>query len=158
MEARLSARQPTIAGREAPAPALAPVPVARTEAKTNGTIAVPASAEASEAIDEPEAATAAATATATPAPGNSPDETNVWPDEAAEAAFLAEARGRGESTKASEETARETADDNGEGAKALPKLDDLVNRIPAETRELLEELFRARFTAVRRVKKTELKG
>ena len=156
MEARLSARQPAIAGRVASAPA--PVPVARSEAKTNGAIAAPAPAEASEAIDEPEAATATATETAAPSPGNSPDETNVWPDEAAEAAFLAEARGRGESTKASEETVREAADDNGEGAKALPKLDDLVNRIPAEARELLEELFRARFTAVRRVKKSELKG
>ena len=33
----------------------------------------------------------------------------------------------------------------------LPPLDTLVARIPAEVREALEELFRAKFTAVRRV-------
>jgi len=33
-----------------------------------------------------------------------------------------------------------------------------VNRIPAETRELLDELFRVKFTTVRRVKKKDLKA
>ena len=40
----------------------------------------------------------------------------------------------------------------------LPKLDELVSRIPAETRELLDELFRAKFTTVRRIKQTDLKA
>ena len=39
----------------------------------------------------------------------------------------------------------------------LPPLDDLVANLPAETRQLLDELFRARFTAVRRVLAKALK-
>ena len=45
-----------------------------------------------------------------------------------------------------------------EAAMPLPKLDELVNRIPAESRELLDELFRAKFTTVRRVKASDLKN
>ena len=41
--------------------------------------------------------------------------------------------------------------------KALPKLDDLVNRIPADVRDSLEELFRAKFVRVQRVPKRVLK-
>jgi len=33
----------------------------------------------------------------------------------------------------------------------LPPLEKLVGRIPAETREALDELFRAKFTSVRRL-------
>jgi hypothetical protein len=33
----------------------------------------------------------------------------------------------------------------------LPPLDELVARIPAPVREILDDLFRARFTTVRRV-------
>jgi hypothetical protein len=54
--------------------------------------------------------------------------------------------------------ARTTAEEIEENAKPLPPLDTLVNRIPAETRELLDELFRAKFVAVRRVKKRDLKS
>lgn len=50
------------------------------------------------------------------------------------------------------------SEDTDEDSKPLPKLDELVNRIPAETRELLDELFRAKFTTVRRVKKRDLKS
>mgnify|MGYP000915859769 FL=1 len=81
------------------------------------------------------------------------EETNVWPSEAEEAAFLAEASERGEKVVPVSREVEEEADD----AKPLPKLDELVNRIPAETRELLDELFRARFVAVRKVKKKDLK-
>lgn len=81
------------------------------------------------------------------------EDTNVWPSEAEEAAFLSEARERGEPVAVSRETVEEVEDNT----KALPKLDELVNRIPAETRELLDELFRARFVAVRRVRKKDLK-
>jgi hypothetical protein len=45
-----------------------------------------------------------------------------------------------------------------EPAGALPKLDDLVNRIPAPTRALVEELFRAKFVTVKRVPKSALKS
>lgn len=77
-------------------------------------------------------------------------------DEAAESAFRAEARDRGEAV------ARPVAADNGEadddGSKAMPKLDELVNRIPPEIRDVLDELFRARFVTVKRFPKKVLKG
>lgn len=78
----------------------------------------------------------------------------TWPDDAAEAAFLAEARDRGEvptPVKAREEIAEET------DARPLPALDDLVARIPAEVRESLEDLFRARFVRVARVPRKALR-
>lgn len=80
----------------------------------------------------------------------------AWPDDAAESAFLAEARDRGEVVKparATEDAAEEHAD-----AKALPSLDALVNRIPAEVRDTLEDLFRAKFVKVQRVPKRALKA
>lgn len=83
-----------------------------------------------------------------------PEDTNVWPTEAEETAFLSEARERGEKVVP---VPHEAAEETEEDAKALPKLDELVNRIPAEARELLDELFRARFTTVRRVRKRDLK-
>lgn len=83
------------------------------------------------------------------------EETNVWPTEAEEAAFLSEASERGEKVVP---VPREREEEIEDDSKALPKLDELVNRIPGETRELLDELFRARFVAVRRVKKKDLKG
>lgn len=78
-----------------------------------------------------------------------------WPDDAAESAFLAEARERGEvaaPAKPKEESAEET------DAKPLPALNDLVQRIPADVRETLEDLFRARFVTVKRVPKRALKS
>lgn len=43
-------------------------------------------------------------------------------------------------------------------AGPLPPLDELVKRIPAEARAAMDELFRAKFVAVRRVPKTALKN
>ncbi len=40
----------------------------------------------------------------------------------------------------------------------LPPLDDLVQRIPPEVRELMDELFRAKFVRVQRVPKKALQG
>ncbi len=40
----------------------------------------------------------------------------------------------------------------------LPPMEDLVNRIPAPARELMEELFRARFVTVKRMPKSALKS
>lgn len=82
-------------------------------------------------------------------------DTNVWPTATEEAAFLAEAQQRGEKVVP---IARDVVEEIEDDKKALPKLDELLNRIPAETRELLDELFRARFVAVRRVKKKDLKS
>lgn len=39
----------------------------------------------------------------------------------------------------------------------LPPMDDLVKRIPMQTRDLMEELFRAKFVTVKRVPKSALK-
>jgi hypothetical protein len=78
-----------------------------------------------------------------------------WPDESAESSFLSEARERGETiapAKARSEIADET------DSKALPSLDELVQRIPPEIRETLEDLFRAKFTKVKRVPAKALKG
>jgi hypothetical protein len=84
---------------------------------------------------------------------NSSDSTNVWPDEAAEAAFLGETQGSALPAAIPVAEVEEKVTNT-----PLPKLDDLVNRIPMETRELLDELFRAKFTTVRRVKATDLKA
>lgn len=43
------------------------------------------------------------------------------------------------------------------GGGPLPPLNELVQRIPAEVREALDDLFRARFVAVKRVPKQALK-
>lgn len=77
---------------------------------------------------------------------------NVWVDEAAEAAFLSEAKARGEPVAITAPEAVEDAD-----PKSLPALDELVKRIPADVRATLDELFRAKFVAVRRLPKTALK-
>ena len=81
--------------------------------------------------------------------------TSNWPDESAETAFRAESRERGEPdlpagliVEATEET----------DTKGLPALEDLVKRISPEARELLDELFRAKFTSVRRVPAKALKS
>ncbi len=79
-------------------------------------------------------------------------ETGAWTDEAAEIAFLSEARERGEPVPpAAPEVAEEA------GAGSLPPLDELVQRIPADVRGLLDDLFRAKFTAVKRVPSKALK-
>jgi hypothetical protein len=90
--------------------------------------------------------------TAAIAPGE--NGANVWNDEAAETAFLAEARDRGEPTVALQspvETKVESAESG-----TLPPLDELVQRIPADVRETLDDLFRAKFTTVRRIPKKAL--
>ena len=100
-----------------------------------------------------------------PAAREAPDEglmemigetgTGNWPDESAESAFRADSRERGEPdlpagliVEATEET----------DTKGLPALEDLVKRISPETRELMDELFRAKFTGVRRVPAKALKS
>jgi hypothetical protein len=92
---------------------------------------------------------------AAPAPSADSGESVPWPDDSAEAAFLAEAKERGEVVKAAPATA-DLAEET--DPKALPKLDDLVNRIPAEVRDVLEDLFRAKFVKVQRVPKRVLKS
>jgi len=79
----------------------------------------------------------------------------IWPDDSMESAFRAEARERGEPVRVArgpEETEAETE------SGGLPKLDELVARIPAGVREAMEDLFRARFVAVKRVPRKALKS
>ncbi len=75
-------------------------------------------------------------------------------DDADEVAMIGELRARGE-TGFSRPPPSESEDS--EAKTALPALDELVSRVPAEVRELLDELFRARFTAVRRMPARALK-
>ncbi len=81
-------------------------------------------------------------------------------DEAAEAAFLADARDRGElvSPAASAGKAEPVEKEEEEDRASLPALGELVGRIPTEVRETLEELYRAKFVAVRRVPANALKA
>lgn len=77
-----------------------------------------------------------------------------WPDEMAEAAFLAEARDTGKALV----TPRIREEDEAENEpQPLPDLDGLVQRISPEVRGALDELFRARFVRVVRVPGKALK-
>lgn len=76
-----------------------------------------------------------------------------WPTESAEASALADVRERGEDTviasalsKVEEETVK----------KALPPLEQLTPRIPDQVKESMEELFRAKWTRVVRIKKRQI--
>lgn len=82
-------------------------------------------------------------------------EAPVGPSPEEEAAFLSEERFQ---EAASAPLSVAAAAEPEEPAGALPKLDELVNRIPAPARALLEELFRAKFVTVKRVPKAALKG
>jgi hypothetical protein len=76
----------------------------------------------------------------------------VGPSSEEEAAFLASESG-GETVRrepSSSQTEEETGD--------LPPMEDLITRIPGAARELMEELFRARFITVKRIPKTALKN
>jgi hypothetical protein len=73
-----------------------------------------------------------------------------WPGMADEASFLAEQRVQGIVPPAG--VANEPTD-----LSPLPSLDELVQRIPAEARAALDDLFRAKFSSVRRVSKKSLK-
>ena len=76
------------------------------------------------------------------------------PGEEAEAAFLAEARERGEDMAfvAAALAAAESEEEKG----ALPPLEELVQKLPAELRDTLDDLFRAKFVKVIRVRKRDL--
>jgi len=80
---------------------------------------------------------------------------NVWPDESAEAAFFAEQKEQGVPVVVAPPA--EAAEELDAGAP-LPALDELVKRIPPAAREAMDELFRAKFTTVKRVPAKALKG
>jgi hypothetical protein len=80
-------------------------------------------------------------------------EAPVGPSAEEEAAFIAEERENGYAPAAA------TSGPGGDEAEAgeLPPLEDLVKRIPPATRDVMEELFRAKFVTVRRIPRAALK-
>ena len=81
------------------------------------------------------------------------DDAPAGPSPEEEAAFLAEERMTTPVMSTPPTAAAEHEDVSG----PLPSLDELVNRIPGPTRELLEELFRSRFLSVKRMPRSALK-
>jgi hypothetical protein len=116
-------------------------------------------AEATVSVAATPSAAASANETATPdeledaTVSAAVEDEPVFPDEETEMAMRSELRARGEAVVA----AARTSVDEGEVAAPLPPLDSLVGRLRPEVREVLDELFRARFTSVRRVPAQALK-
>jgi hypothetical protein len=117
-------------------------------AATGAPASVVAPALAAAAAEPEEAVVATAVPVAAAA------EIPPWPGETDEASFLADARLRGDDSPAPAPVA--AAEETGAPAD-LPPLEQLVARIPAEVREALDDLFRAKFTRVRRVSRAALK-
>ncbi len=86
------------------------------------------------------------------------DDGPVWPSATDEAAFIGEAQSQGRAEpRAGVQTLRQAAEQAEAALGPLPSLDTLIARIPAEARETLEDLFRVKFTGVRRVSPDVLK-
>ncbi len=86
-----------------------------------------------------------------PAADDREEDRPDWPPPEVEAAMSAEAADRDGGNRAAPTSrrAREAAETLDGGP--LPSLDQMVAMVPPELREQLDELFRAKFTAVRRV-------
>lgn len=118
--------------------------------------AAPASAAPASAAPEDDAPTSSVVSENPGAPVE--DGAPVGPSEGEETAFLAEQREQGYAAPApARGAAGESPEDDKETGTPLPPLDDLVGRIPAATRQQMDELFRARFITVKRVPKSALK-
>lgn len=83
-------------------------------------------------------------------PGN---DSAPWPGEVDESLFLADQRTAGGTVVLPVASRAEPAEENG----GLPPLEEMVARIPAEARAALDDLFRAKFVGVRRVRPRDLK-
>lgn len=83
------------------------------------------------------------------------DDGPRWPDEDEEASVLAERANSAPTTIRSqiEHAAASEEAEQAESVRDLPPLDDLIAQIPATVRDGLEDLFRAKFTKVRRLPK-----
>jgi hypothetical protein len=144
------AAQPLIVGAEEP-DADAP----DEDAGEAGQVTLPG-VEGSPVTSEPERGRADDMGSAMP-PAD--DDGPKWPDEVAESGMRAEAAQRGETL--SSKAAREAAEALAEAAaekRNLPPLDDLINQIPADVRDTLEDLFKAKFNKVARAPKKSLKA
>ncbi|GAB1488222.1 hypothetical protein MASR2M8_06670 [Opitutaceae bacterium] len=115
-------------------------------------VAPSVSAPAREAAEAPVEIPEEATVAAVVAPPADTDEPPM-PGEEAERAMLAELRERGEAPV----RAKAVSADADEKPVRLPPLDELVKRIPPNVRDALDELFRARFTGVRKIPADALK-
>ncbi len=132
--ARAALPPPAVATPEMPVPATAAAVAAPPRAAEPPPAEVPPPGEIASSV-EPDAA---------------------WPDESAEAQFLAEARERGETVAAAPAPAAEPEAAEPEPAGPAPELDALVERLPPAVRETLDELFRARFVRVTRLPRKTL--
>jgi hypothetical protein len=105
----------------------------------------------------PRAETDAAMADAASAPFD--EDGPNWPSAADEAAFIGGEKEQGRPVpKAGDAlTLRQEAEQAEAALGPLPSIDALIARIPAEARETLEDLFRPKFTGVKRVSKDVLK-
>ncbi|MBX3748579.1 MAG: hypothetical protein KF897_00660 [Opitutaceae bacterium] len=83
-------------------------------------------------------------------------EAPIGPTEAEESAYLAEQTAAAPSGATA--PGGEDAAEVDEAPAKLPAIEDLVQQIPAETREALDELFRARFVRVQRIPRKVLKA
>ncbi|HEX3730238.1 MAG TPA: hypothetical protein VHV47_10565 [Opitutaceae bacterium] len=92
----------------------------------------------------PPAAVPAAPAAAEPAQA---DEGPAWPGEAEESAFLSAARDQGGEAAPAPHPAAAPEEAPGD----LPALAELAGRVPPAVRAAMDELFRAKFSAVRRI-------
>ncbi|PTY05906.1 hypothetical protein DB347_16345 [Opitutaceae bacterium EW11] len=100
--------------------------------------------------EQEEAVTASQTAPA------ATDEPAPWPDDAAESAFLLEQR-EADNPAGGSSTPKADGADSADDATPLPPMQELIDRIPPQARETLEDLFRAKFIAVRRASPDALK-
>ena len=82
------------------------------------------------------------------------DGAPVGPSESEEAAFLSEQREAGFVSSPRHAATNDTVAEENE---PLPPLDDLVQRLSPATRQLLDDLFRAKFITVKRVPASALK-
>ncbi len=104
----------------------------------------------------PRAETDAALADAASAPFD--EDGPNWPSAADEAAFIGGEKDQGRTVpKAGVQTLRQEAEQAEAALGALPSIDALIARLPAQARETLEDLFRPKFTGVKRVSKDVLK-
>ena len=116
-------------------------------------LAVPSETVEAEAVSADSVPVAPEPAAVTASGPVSPEESG-WPDAAAESACLAEARSRG-ALPASKPAAVEEVEEAEAGP--LPPIEKMMERIPPPVREILDDLFRARFVRVSRIPRRALK-
>lgn len=103
--------------------------------------------------DEEDAVAATASAGTVDGGGYADEDGPRWPDENEEASALAERTAPTTIREKIDHAEAERQAEEAESVRDLPVIDDLVERLPAAVRDGLEELFRAKYTKVRRLPK-----